>query len=62
VTDDRVVSVATDTLDSLVQAASTPNLSTLFRKAKDTGLITPVTTYGEGAGGNQSTTTQEPPF
>jgi hypothetical protein len=56
------VSVPTDTLDSLVQAASAPSLSTLFRKAKDDGLIAPVSTYGEGAGGNQSTTTSEPPF
>jgi hypothetical protein len=60
-TDEGVVSVVTDSLDSLVQAASTPSLSTLFRRGKEAGLITPITGYGEDKGG-QSTTSQTPPF
>lgn len=33
------VSVADDRLDSMVQSASVPDLATLFRKAKDSGVI-----------------------
>jgi uncharacterized protein (DUF1786 family) len=55
------MSVADDSLDQMVQAASTPTLSTLFRRAKEAGVITPVAVYGEGMGGG-STTTQQPPF
>jgi hypothetical protein len=55
------VSVVTDTLDSLVQAASVPNLASLFKRGKDAGLITPITGYGEGVG-SSSTTSQQPPF
>jgi hypothetical protein len=35
----RDVSAVDDSLDSLVQAASVPNLANLFRKAKDSGAI-----------------------
>jgi hypothetical protein len=46
----KVVSVADDSLDSLVQAASAPSLATLFGKAKDAGLIEGgLSNYGEGA-------------
>lgn len=40
------MSVVTDTLDSLVEAASIPSLASLFQKAKDKGIITPVSNYG----------------
>jgi hypothetical protein len=47
------VSVADDSLDQLVQAASKPtmpSLATLFGKAKDAGLIEGgLSNYGEGA-------------
>ena len=36
---DNTVSVADDTLDQMVQTASAPNLASLFRKAKDSGVI-----------------------
>lgn len=42
------MSVADDSLDQMVQAASVPNLSTLFQKAKDAGMIGGVSVYGEG--------------
>lgn len=45
------VSEVTDSLDALVQAASVPNLADLFRKAKASGAIGPVTSYGSAAGG-----------
>ena len=32
-------------LDNLIQAASTPNLASLFRKAKDSGLLPAVQQY-----------------
>ena len=35
----RDVSVDDATLDSLVQKASIPNLASMYRKAKDSGLI-----------------------
>ena len=34
------------TLDTMIQQASVPTLATLFRKAKDSGAIKPVTGYG----------------
>lgn len=43
------MSEAADSLDTLVQAASVPNLADLFRKAKQTGVIGPVSVYGESA-------------
>lgn len=43
------VSVDADSLDSLVQAASIPNLAALFKRAKDTGIITPAKEYGGAA-------------
>lgn len=44
------VSVGDDSLDAMVQAASTPNLASLFRRAKDAGVITgTLSNYGEGA-------------
>ena len=43
------VSVADDSMDTLIQQASVPNLATLFRKAKEAGVIGPVSVYGEGA-------------
>jgi hypothetical protein len=33
------VSVASDSLDTLVEQASVPSLASLFRKAKDAGVI-----------------------
>ena len=54
-----VVSVADDTLDSMVQAASTPSLATLFRRAKDQGVISGVTVYGEG---DQHNAANQPSF
>lgn len=44
-----IVSVADDSLDSMVQAASVPSLATLFKRAKDAGVIGAVSNYGEGA-------------
>lgn len=40
------VSVPDDSLDSLVEAASAPNLATLFQQAKDAGHIAPMQAYG----------------
>lgn len=45
------VSEDVDSLDQMVQAASVPNLADLFRKAKQTGAIGPVTVYGGAEGG-----------
>lgn len=42
------VSVADDSLDQLVQAASAPNLATLFRRAKESGAIESFETYTGG--------------
>lgn len=42
------VSVTDETLDKLIQEASVPSLSTLFSRAKQAGLLGPVTVYGEG--------------
>jgi hypothetical protein len=36
-----------DSLDSLVQAASVPNLADLFKRAKARGVITAGRDYGE---------------
>lgn len=43
------VSVDDATLDSMVQQASKPNLATLFRQAKQAGVIGATTVYGESA-------------
>lgn len=43
------VSVVDDTMDTLISEASVPSLATLFRRAKDKGVIGPVSVYGEGA-------------
>lgn len=40
------VSVADDSLDQMVEAASVRNLADLFRQAKDEGLIQATTAYG----------------
>jgi hypothetical protein len=45
------LSVDDDTLDQMVQQASVPSLASLFKQAKDQGLIGPVTTYGGSQGG-----------
>ena len=45
------LSVDADNLDQLVQAASTPSLADLFRKAKQQGVIAPVSNYGGAAAG-----------
>jgi len=45
----RVVSVVDDSLDLMVQAASAPNLASLFRAAKASGAITAGKEYGEGS-------------
>lgn len=44
------VSVADDSLDQLIEAASVPSLASLFRKAKAQGAIGPLSNYGEGQG------------
>lgn len=38
-----------DTMDQLIQQASVPNLASLFRKARETGVIGAVSVYGEGS-------------
>jgi hypothetical protein len=38
-----------DTMDALVQRASTPNLASLFKAGKDAGLIKAGPQYGNGA-------------
>lgn len=43
------MSVADESMDTLIQQASVPNLATLFRRAKEAGVIGPVSVYGEGA-------------
>lgn len=40
------MSVATDSLDKLVEQASVPNLAALFQTAKDQGLIKAQAEYG----------------
>ena len=40
------MSVASDSLDQLVQQASVPNLAALFQTAKDQGLIVAQVAYG----------------
>lgn len=47
----KEVSVETDSLDDMIQAASVPSLASLFRRAKDRGLLGPVTVYGESPTG-----------
>jgi uncharacterized Zn finger protein (UPF0148 family) len=42
------VSVADDSLDQLVMAASAPNLATLFRRAKESGAIESFEGYAGG--------------
>jgi|JI10StandDraft_1071094.scaffolds.fasta_scaffold03219_10 hypothetical protein len=46
-TNSKEVSVDTDSLDTMIQEASTPSLASLFRLAKNRGLLGPVTVYGE---------------
>lgn len=41
------LSVADDSLDTMIQKASVPNLATLFQRGKDAGLIQPGKEYGE---------------
>ena len=43
------VSAFAETIDEMVEAASIPNLASLFRKAKEQGVIGSVSVYGEGA-------------
>ena len=40
------VSDPDDKLDSMIEQAAVPSLATLFRKAKQSGAIKPVTGYG----------------
>ena len=42
---DAFVSVSTDSLDSMVEAASVPNLAAMFRAAKAMGAIGAVSVY-----------------
>lgn len=42
------VSVADDTMDQMIQRASTPNLAMLFRRGQQAGLLQPGKAYGEG--------------
>lgn len=46
VTQGGVVSDPGTTMDSLIEAASIPNLAALFQKGKDAGLIKPGVDYG----------------
>ena len=41
------VSVPDDRLEALVSQASKPTLASLFRRAKDKGVLTPGKDYGE---------------
>lgn len=43
------VSVETDSMDTMIESASTPSLATLFQRGKDAGLLKPTTGYGENA-------------
>ncbi len=43
------VSATEARMDSMIQGASVPDLASLMRKAKDQGVIGPVSVYGEGA-------------
>lgn len=45
----QIVSVVDDTMDQLIEAASIPNLASLFRQGKKRGLITPMKDYGHTA-------------
>jgi len=45
------LSVDDATLDLMVQQASAPSLASLFKQAKDQGLIGPVSHYGGSQGG-----------
>lgn len=40
------MSVPDDTMDTMIQRASVPNLATLFQRGKDAGLLKPTTGYG----------------
>lgn len=51
VSQEEGVSVDDETLDQLVQEASVPTLAQLFKRAKEAGVIGPVTVYGEGGTG-----------
>lgn len=42
-----VVSEVDATMDAMVQAASVPNLASLFKAGKQRGLIKPTSKYGE---------------
>lgn len=44
-----IVSVVDETIDSLVEAASIPNLASLFRAGKKRGLIKATQEYGQSA-------------
>lgn len=44
---DTPVSVVDDSLDQMVQAASVPNLASLFKQAKARGVIVPGKEYGD---------------
>jgi hypothetical protein len=44
------MSVDEDTMDRMVQDASTPTLAMLFKRGKEAGLIQPTTNYGESTG------------
>jgi hypothetical protein len=43
------LSVADDTMDTMVQRASAPSLATLFQRGKDAGLLKPTQGYDGGA-------------
>lgn len=40
---------ADDTMDTMIQRASTPTLASLYRKGKESGLIKPGQEYGHTA-------------
>jgi len=44
-----IVSVVDDTMDSLVESASVPNLAALFKQGKKRGLIKAQQDYGQTA-------------
>ena len=41
-----IVSDPSDKMDQMIQAASIPNLASLFKKAQDAGVIVPGKEYG----------------
>lgn len=47
--DQEAMSEVEDRMDTMIQAASTPTLATLFKRGKEAGLLKPVTGYSDTA-------------